>query len=622
MVASPTVLSAPGPPIRLDSPLGHSQARGMETASAGTRNILHRRISVDTPEHVRLDYVLADLGSRVAALVIDILVIVAGFALLGLVMGFARRLDAEFFSAAGTVFVIAIFLMQWGYFTLFEGLAGGRTPGKRALGLRVVHSGGEQISFQAALLRNLIRVVDLQPGGAGLLGAGFILASRRAQRIGDLVAGTIVVRDEASAGLLGESVPPTGERPGRPRLSAERFELLAGFVARRTGLKPAVRERVAHSVLEALASDSEGLPPREALSADAHLVAIYEDEAPKHAAHRSGASLQASLMARERREAWARYADLVRRAGKHGLKSLSEEETMEFGRLYRAMTADLARAQTYGASAGLLGRVRQWAGAGHNMLYRRRGRAVISAWHWVTAGFPSTLRLYWKHILLAGVLLYGSGTITFFAARADPVFGRSLAGPSMLERAENTVKGDIDAQYVEVEPGTFLASRLITNNVGVTFTAFAGGVLAGAGTFAILVFNGVLLGGVLGAYTNEGVVGVILAFVFPHGFIELTAICVAGGAGFGLGSALIMPGRRTRKEALLQRGRSYLGLVGGSVFMLVIAGLIEGYFSPSSAPATAKFAFGTMTALMLAVYFGFAGRNAGAPPAATAARAP
>ncbi|MYI06242.1 MAG: hypothetical protein F4059_02680, partial [Gemmatimonadetes bacterium] len=111
---------------------------------------------------------------------------------------------------------------------------------------------------------------------------------------------------------------------------------------------------------------------------------------------------------------------------------------------------------------------------------------------------------------------------------------------------------------------------------------------------------------------------------FPHGFIELAAICIAGGAGFGLGSAILMPGRRTRGEALRERGRAFLSLLAGAVLMLVVAGLVEGFYSPSALPDAAKFGFGISTAALLLVYFTFGGRRSTAsrPRAATAAPAP
>ncbi|WP_419948383.1 stage II sporulation protein M [Candidatus Palauibacter sp.] len=579
---------------------------------AHPRAALHRSIALETPEHVRLEYQLADLGSRAAALALDLAIIAATILLVGLVLRFTGLSGGAGAGFGVAVLYIVLFFATWGYFLCFEAVWDGRTPGKRALGLRVLHAGGEPLSFQGSVLRNLIRVVDLQPGLTGMAGAATILFNRRAQRLGDLVAGTIVVRDAGGGEMFGDDVEPTG-RPMRPVLSPEQFELLAGYMARREGLQPEVRRRVAGSVWSALREPDEADPAASEADPDASLTQLHEAEAPRHAARRGGTSLQAAAMARERRQAWEAYTALVDKGRSRGLGALTEEEVRAFGRLYRGVTADLARARTYGASPGLLEAVGRWAGSGHNLLYRASGRAAVPLGRWIAREFPRAVRRHHRPALLAGLLLFGPMLASYSAVRDDPVRARAIMPPGMLARAENTARGDPDAAYLTVGAGEMpaLSSAVVTNNVGVTFMAFAGGLLAGLGTVLILVFNGVVLGAAFGLYANNEVLGVILAFVFPHGVMELTAICLAGGAGLGLGSALLVPGRRTRREALRERGREFLSLVGGAVLLLLVAGLVEGFYSPSGLPAVAKFAFGSATAVLLAAWFGLAGRGSG-----------
>ena len=308
---------------------------------------------------------------------------------------------------------------------------------------------------------------------------------------------------------------------------------------------------------------------------------------------------------------WARYGELLRESRRGGLGRLPERELGSFGRLYRGMTADLARARTYGAPASVLRSLERWTGAGHNLLYRVTGESIVSVRRWMTSGFPKAVRTHHRPILLAVLLLFGPLGISYGLVRSNPVLARYMTSSAMLERAESTPGGDIDAEYVDI-PGTLMplaSTSLITNNVQVALLAFAGGVLAGSLTVLLLVFNGVHLGTVLGLYANEGLLGVILAFVFPHGFMELTAICLAGGAGLWLGSAVLVPGRRTRRAALQARGREALSILAGVVGLLVIAGIVEGFYSPSGLPAAAKFTFGAATAVLLAVYFAAGGRG-------------
>ncbi|MDE2677010.1 MAG: hypothetical protein F4087_03115 [Gemmatimonadetes bacterium] len=581
-------------------------------------SVLHRRFAVETPEHVRLDYVLADVGSRAAALALDFVIIFVTLVVVGMVaagIGGLANILADWF--ARPMFYVLIFLAQWGYFLLFEALWGGRTPGKRVLGLRVVHAGGEPLTFHGSALRNLIRVIDLQPAVSGMAGAVCILVNKRAQRLGDLVAGTVVVQDSGGSELLGAGELPPG-RVGRPVLSVEQFELLAGYMARREGLASGIRRRVAQSLRGALAATIEEDPKHWTRTADENLVRLYEEEAPRHAARRGGASLQAAAMAREQREAWAEYVRLVEKGRKRGLPKLTEEEVRAFGQLYRGVTADLARARTYGASPGLLGTVRRWAGSGHNLLYRSSGRVAVSVGHWIWAEFPRAVRRFHRQVLLAALMLFGPMGATYLGVQDRPVLARVLAGGAVAG-AEAIDENDPEASYQGEVPLSRLptfSAAVMTNNIQVAFMTFAGGLLAGLGTLLILVFNGISIGAAIGAYGSEGVPLVIMAFVFPHGFIELAAICVAGGAGLGLGSAILMPGRRTRAAALRERGRAFLTLLAGSVLMLVVAGLIEGYYSPlEQLPNAAKFVFGAVTGVLLVLYFGFAGRSraTGAP---------
>ena len=222
------------------------QARASSHAGPG------RRLRLETPEHVRLDYELADVGSRLAALLID-LAVIAGCALL-LVLAYAVVAGQGFSivdSLAASVIVIAFFVLQWGYFLLFELLRDGQTPGKRALRLRVLHSSGQPLSVRGSVIRNVMRIVDFQPGVTGVLGGGVIMLTARSQRLGDIAADTIVVRDDGA----GEIAWPEASRTaaaGRPLLSAEQFELLSNYRRRRDDLSTEARRTVSGAVLEAI----------------------------------------------------------------------------------------------------------------------------------------------------------------------------------------------------------------------------------------------------------------------------------------------------------------------------------------------------------------------------------
>jgi len=119
----------------------------------------------------------------------------------------------------------------------------------------------------------------------------------------------------------------------------------------------------------------------------------------------------------------------------------------------------------------------------------------------------------------------------------------------------------------------------------------------------------VQLGAVAAVFANYGVNMQLWSFILPHGVIELTAICIAGGAGLWLGSALLLPGRITRREALVVRGREAVSLIGGTATMLVVAGMIEGFISPSDLPREVKLTLAALFALLLVAYLALAGRD-------------
>ena len=600
------------------------------------REHLARHIRVETPEHVRLGWELADLGSRFTAMFVDVAIMVGvlGTFFLAAVL-VARHVAGALLPGWGPSTLLAVagivlFVVQWGYFLLFEGYREGRTPGKRLMGLRVLHSGGQPLSLRGAVVRNLLRAVDLQPALTGVVGGACMMLGRRTQRLGDLAADTIVVRDRGDAEIPWPE-PPEARPRGRAILSEEEFALLAGFVQRRAGLSAEAKKRVERSVIDALRPALKRHPRLDSPHLDnsrldrapdgEFLAALHDEEAARRGGAAEGWEMQAAALVRGRMGEWDAYRELVAQARKRGLQRLSESRARSFGRLYRALAADLARARTYGAPAAVVAALEKWAGAGHTLLYGQERRTLGNPRRiarWLAAGLPRAVRRAWRTVALVALLLFGPMVATYQAVRADPALARSIMPAEMLARAENTPQGDIDAAYLDVPSGAMpmLASGVMTNNLGVAFTLFASGILAGAGSAAVLVLNGVFLGAAFGLYANQQVLAVILAFVAPHGVMELTAICLAGAAGLMLGSAVLAPGRRTRRAALVERGGAALSVLGGSAALLVVAGVVEGFYSPSSLPAAAKFAFGAASTALLALYFAVAGRQS--PTAAPA----
>ena len=207
-------------------------------------NTYRDRLSVETPESVAFAYDLAGIASRAAALFIDTVVvallIIAEFLAATLVLS----LFAEGLPEAAGVWVYAValviaFITAWAYFVLLEVLRNGRTVGKRALGIRVVRDDGGRVGVMDSIIRNVIRLIDMLPGYYGI-GLVAVLVSGQNKRLGDMAAGTVVVRD------TGELVLSEAGMAGSAREA-----LVRQFFARRTALTPEARYQVAAEVLRA-----------------------------------------------------------------------------------------------------------------------------------------------------------------------------------------------------------------------------------------------------------------------------------------------------------------------------------------------------------------------------------
>jgi uncharacterized membrane protein SpoIIM required for sporulation len=209
-------------------------------------------------------------------------------------------------------------------------------------------------------------------------------------------------------------------------------------------------------------------------------------------------------------------------------------------------------------------------------------------------------------ITLAGLLLFGPAVIAAVGVMRAPEIAPRLLPSSMLQRAEDGVQRAKSGEGYIDDPQLLrpvMASRIVTNNVQVTFAVFAGGITAGVLTVLMLVLNGISMGAVVGLYASKSIGMLLLAFVAPHGVLELFAICVAAGGGFLVASGVLLPGNRTRIRALVENGRRAVRLIAASTFLLVIAGTLEGFVSPIPWwPIEGKLAVSGATAVFLYLY--------------------
>ncbi len=228
------------------------------------------KLIIETPELIPLEFMLAGVGSRFIAVTIDTL-LQLGLSLIAVIPFLAMAGVSETLDMQGTwpmaILILVLFLLQYGYFAAFEIAWNGQTPGKRWLGLRVIRDSGLQITASDAVARNLLRIVDQLPGfyAIGILSTLF---SPQSKRLGDYVAGTVVVHEapfedaRPSLATRGEEAGGADETHRAAHLSSADLELIEAFLDRREQYDTPVRSDMARRLASWVASRMKD-PPKD-----------------------------------------------------------------------------------------------------------------------------------------------------------------------------------------------------------------------------------------------------------------------------------------------------------------------------------------------------------------------
>lgn len=287
---------------------------------------------------------------------------------------------------------------------------------------------------------------------------------------------------------------------------------------------------------------------------------------------------------------------------------LTPAEIAEFARLYRAATADLALAQRDFPAADLTRYLNQLTARAHAALYRGEPFTLRGLRRFFGATLPRNFRATLPFTLLAALIFWAPAVLSGVITAQRPATAVLLLGPEMAETIE-MVEQHEPWFYFSAEERPSSSALIMTNNIRVSILAFGGGMLAGLLTVYVLFFNGLLVGSLLGLAWHHRFFD-LWHFVVGHGVIELSMICVAGGAGLQFAWAILHPTPYRRRDALRLAGQRALLLVVTVALFLVVAGLIEGFISPRPAlhPAV-KTAVGLGSGLLMAAYLLLAGRG-------------
>ena len=281
-----------------------------------------------------------------------------------------------------------------------------------------------------------------------------------------------------------------------------------------------------------------------------------------------------------------------------GLAQLSRAELQELALLYRQVAADLSVLRQDSTARSYAQHVNQLLARAHHIIYSGRKTNLRTLFLFLRDEYPALFQRQIGFVLASLGVSLAWGLLGAALTSARPEFMRHFVGPEMIATMERHEMWT--HSVVSVAP--MATSAIMTNNLSVSFVTFAGGIVFGLGTFFNLSVNGMLLGVVGAACHQYGMSVALWSFVAPHGALELPSIVIAGAAGFRLGYAMLFPGALRWKDSVAQGGIEATRLVSGIIPLLVIAGCLEGFFSPSEAPVWLKFTVGGLLFSLLLLW--------------------
>lgn len=313
-------------------------------------------------------------------------------------------------------------------------------------------------------------------------------------------------------------------------------------------------------------------------------------------------------------ESWSRLERLLRKVEQASTSVLSVSEARELAKLYRSVSSDLIRARSEQVNVSIVDYLNDVVGRAYAVVHGGRARGDRRILEFFLTGFPRLFREEWRAVALAALLLFSGAAVGASFVAAD----RDSLGAMIPEMHQGSTPGERVSRD-EGEDGPAQAGEqaafsgfLFTHNIKVSFVVFALGITFGVGTVALLFYNGVPLGALAMQYHQEGLDLFFWAWILPHGIPELTEICIAGGAGLVIARGLWLPGRRSRRAALIAEARRAAALVLGGMPILVFAGVIEGTISQIHEPTLpywVKLVFAAVAGCGVYYYLLFVGRE-------------
>ena len=294
---------------------------------------------------------------------------------------------------------------------------------------------------------------------------------------------------------------------------------------------------------------------------------------------------------------WTTLKNTVELLDKKGMTKLESKQLRQFLHLFRQTSHQLAYARTHFPNSDVVMYLNALVGRAHNHIYAVKKNSFSEVFYYIRYGFAKQAKKLSSYIITSFLIFLVGFGISMILVKVNPQSSSYFLPQSMIDSIDWNMDTSNQWDY------PLMSSYIMINNISVSLRAFAFGITLGLGTIYILFSNGALLGALTGLVYHFGAPLNYWSLILPHGVIELTAIFISGGAGLIVARSILIPNEYSRKHSIIKASKEAVSLMLGVAFLLVIAGIIEGFFTPLNISPLSKLIFAALTLIGLIIYF-------------------
>lgn len=302
---------------------------------------------------------------------------------------------------------------------------------------------------------------------------------------------------------------------------------------------------------------------------------------------------------KENIDTWKFLESTIAKLKSRGFKKFEKDELNNFMYSYNLACGHLSYSRTYFGNTKTTDYLNRLVASAHSYIYATKTSNAKKMLKFFFMDFPLLIKQNIGYFIASTALFLGGILLSFIFTLISPDNASAFMPQGLIDGINNfSSSGRTWDSAVQ-------SSSILTNNIQVGFIAFALGVTLGIGTCYVLIFNGFMLGGAAALALNNGISVQFWALILPHGVLELFSIFVCGASGLLIAKAIIKPGIYSRKDSMIKYGKTAIYFVCCTIPIFIIAGIIEGFFTPSGVSDAGKLVFALLTLILLVFYMVF-----------------